>query len=118
MRRYFQLKGWFLLEMQLSLQSTIKPQVIQHLHLLQLTTIELQAMIQKKALENPLIDLEESTFDRPYEWLGSAAIKAMVNLGSSEVDWYEKKVSILSNRYDIIFNFPTYKHKNGYGTHS
>ena len=62
--------------MQLSLQSTIKPQVIQHLHLLQLTTTELQAMIQEKALENPLIDLEESTFDRPSEWLGSAAIKS------------------------------------------
>ena len=64
------------MQTQLTLQATmtqrLMPQMIQHLNLLQLTTMELGELIQKKSLENPLIDMVESTIEKPYDWLNLA----------------------------------------------
>ena len=37
--------------------------------------MELAELIQKKTLENPLIDIVESTIEKPYDWLNLATEK-------------------------------------------
>ena len=67
------------MRLQFSLNATITPQlslqVIQRLNILQLTTIGLIKLIQEKFLENPLIDVVESTIEKLYDWLKLASVK-------------------------------------------
>lgn len=52
--------------------------MIQQLHILQLTTVELVELIQKKSLENPLIDTVEDGIEKLHEWPNRVSTKGQV----------------------------------------
>ena len=70
--------------LQPSLSQQLTPQVIQHLAMLQLPVIELQQMLQEKMMENPLLDLTESSLEKPYDWLRTASVKSMKGSANNE----------------------------------
>ena len=90
------------MQLQFSLNATItpqlSPQLIQQLNILQLTTIELSKLIQEKSLENPLLDVVESTIEKPYDWLKLTSMKGS-SYSSNNEPLFIKKESI----YDLLF---------------
>ncbi|GEK32974.1 RNA polymerase factor sigma-54 [Kurthia sibirica] len=80
------------------LMQQLSPQQIQHLGILQLSTVELMALIAEKSLENPLIDVQERPLEKPYDWLKSVAVKERRTSGLQPIEFITKN----ERTYDFL----------------